>query len=143
MGKKFKPAKYTQQSGEVGSRQSSPDTGIDYPIFCFKHLHRDYDLERCSSGDIKFTKALLQKIRTLTSQRWVDINLLNRQHGGFEKIQRTQLSPPPAGTITEDVEEVISFYFAGDRARLIGHKDESIFHVLYIDTSLSVYKHPG
>lgn len=85
---------------------------------------------------------MLDKLRMLSQQNWFDLQLKNWQHGGSEMISVKQLNValPPAIS-GKDIIDVTSFYFAGDKARIIGYRNENVFHTIFIDTKLKVYDH--
>ncbi len=114
---------------------------IDYPIFCFRHLHPDYDLDRCVLSDVKFSKQFLKKIQLLSSTSWNDLQFSDHHGHGTEKISISSINKPIPSSITEDVKDFLSFRFYGTNGRIIGFKTQAIFHVVYVDTKLDVYCH--
>ena len=139
----IKPPKVQASSGRVGLSESySVETGVlNYPVFCFRYLHRDYNFEKCKLADRRFLRGFVTKIKILSDLRWSDIQLTGRQQSGSEKIDRKSLNVPVPSFVTRDVGFLLSFYFSGTRGRIIGHRNGDIFHVIYIDTDLSVYGH--
>lgn len=114
---------------------------IDYPLFCFRHLHKDFDIDRCLYADKSFSRQLLKKIGLVSKISWIDIQMSDRQGHGTEKISKKSIKKTIPSSITEDVNDFLSFYFNGDRGRIIGFRNQMVFHVVYIDTELSVYSH--
>ena len=140
----FKPPKLRQSSGEIGLSKSASShaDGYDYPVFCFKYLHKEYDIDKCCiKSDKKFLRGFVKKLKLLSDLTWSSIKLSDRTGHGAEKIAKNSIKVSIPASITNDVEEFLSFYFAGDKGRIIGFQDSNIFHVVYIDTDLSVYNH--
>lgn len=138
--KKFITPPAQQRSGSVNLYEAVDRAGIDYPIFCFRHLMKDYDFENCKK-DLKFLKGLVQKLRILSAMSWDEIRLAPREGSGSEKIERTSIRVAIPKKITKDVNSFLSFRFAGNNGRMIGWLNGVIFHVAYLDTDFSVYKH--
>ena len=112
-------------------------TDYDYPIFCFKHLHKDYCLEQCNA-DQKI--GFVEKIIALSSQNWTQLQLTSKHGLGSEKIARSSINPAIPPAITEDVTFFLSFRFHG-KAPMVGYRNKFIFHIVYIDPNFQVYKH--
>ena len=139
--KKIPQPKPSSSSGQVGlASYSIPEDS--YPVFCFRHLHSKHNIEFCINADKKFLKGFTKKLETLSKLTWKNIQLTNRKGLGTEKIAKTSIIPSIPCSITRDVQSFLSFYFAGEKGRIIGYKGaHNIFHIVYIDTKLSVYKH--
>ncbi len=114
---------------------------IDYPLFCFRHLHKDYNIDECLRADKSFSRQLLKRIGTSSQMSWSEIKFADRRGHGTEKISCSSIKKSIPSTITEDVKDFLSFYFNGTKGRLIGFKNQMVFHVVYIDTKLEVYNH--
>ena len=112
-----------------------PDS--NYPVFCFRHLVKGFDLEACSTDE---TVSFVQQLVRLSKLTWDDIRLSHRHGAGSEKIARTSIRAPIPSVITEDVSFFLSLRFQGLKA-FIGHRDGNILHVIWIDSRFSVYKH--
>lgn len=74
--------------------------GIDYPIFCFKHLCKDYDIEACTDED---KKAFINQIVNLSKLGWKQIEISPRHGMGYEKIKMGSIRPPRPDFLTPDV----------------------------------------
>lgn len=131
----------SQGSVSLGKSGHYYSDKIDYPIFCFRHLHRCYNMDNCVNSDKKFSKQLLKKIELISKLSWDEIKLSDRKGHGAEKIARTSIKPGVPPMITDDVKDFLSFYFNGEKGRIIGFRNQSLFHVIFIDTKLDVYKH--
>mgnify|MGYP006325550845 CR=1 FL=1 len=109
----------------------------DYPIFCFKHLHRNHNLDKCDSEE---KKALIEKVVVLSQMSWQQIQQAPRHGLGSEKIAISSIKPKCPPFITDDVKFLLSVRFQGKKP-FLGHKDRFIFHVIFIDRDFTVYSH--
>lgn len=140
MMKRIKP-----QTGKISpgkNFKAHPNSGeiveeINYPIFCFKHLHRDYNIEKCEPGE---KQSLLERIVKLSSMTWLQIEQTNRHGLGSEKIAINAIRPACPSFITADVKFLLALRFQNNKP-FIGFKNGYIFHVIFIDRAFNVYNH--
>ncbi|MGE0561963.1 MAG: hypothetical protein AB7O47_09115 [Flavobacteriales bacterium] len=118
-----------------------PDTiqvvNYDYPIFCFRHLHKNYNLDNC---DEKEKSSLIEQMAKLSQLTWKDIQNSNRHGIGSEKIAVNSIKTALPKFITEDVEFLLALRFQGKKPFLV-HRDRFICHVIFIDNKFTVYNH--
>ena len=138
---KIKEPKITIQSNKVCQDKHLILEEIDYPVFCLRHLHKNYCIEKCLNADKSFPRQLIKKIGEISKLSWSEIKLASKNGLGAEKIDKKSIRVSIPTTYSEDVDFFTSFYFNGTKGRIIGHRSQSLFHILYIDTDLSVYKH--
>ena len=135
--KKIKPLNIPLRQGK--SFKIAPKTveivDYDYPIFCFKHLHKDYDLDQCTDSE---KKSLMEKLVKLSQLSWIDIQNSPRHGLGTEKIAINAIKPNCPEFITEDVSFLLALRFDGKKP-ILGHRNKFIFHVLFIDRDFAVY----
>jgi hypothetical protein len=110
---------------------------LDYPVFCFKHTHKKYSINRCNDNE---KLALLDKLEQLSQLTWQGLVQAHRHGTGTEKIPRNSLKVNPPPFITEDVDHLLALRFDGMKPILV-HRNRFIMHVIFIDTDYSVYKH--
>ncbi len=110
---------------------------LDYPIFCFKHLHKHHNLDKCEESE---KKSLIEKIVKLSQLSWADIQNAHRHGLGSEKIAISSIKPSRPSFLTDDVKFLLSLRFDGMKA-MLGHRNRFIFHVLFIDRDFTVYDH--
>lgn len=110
---------------------------INYPIFCFRHLHPLYDIEQCPTDD---RLALLNRLTLLSRQSWQELQLAPRHGIGCEKIARTSIRPGIPQSIPEHIDFFLAFRYNGRKA-VIGWRDTFVFHLLFVDRNFSVYTH--
>lgn len=121
----------------VSERQLQADSEIDYPVFCFKHMHPAYNIDHCSDDQ----KAMfITKACKLSTMTWNDIKLAPRHGLGSEKINRSSVRATIPSFISDDVEFFLAFRCFG-MMPFLGHRNGSILHVLYLDPTGEVYKH--
>ena len=125
--------------GRILSAPESKYNAIDYPIFCFKHIHRDYNLDRCNESE---KKLLMEHLVKLSSRTWTQIQLAPRHGAGSEKISLSSIKAPLPQTfpLTDDVASLLAIRFDGMKA-VIGFRNGFIFHIFYIDRDFSLYHH--
>ncbi len=138
---KIKEPSPTQHSNKILLGNSLSVNSADYPIFCFRHVHKDYGVEKCFKSDKAFPKQFFKKICEVSCLSWSEIKLAPKDGLGTEKINKESIKVSIPTTYTEDVDFFLSFYFNGTKGRIVGHRSGSVFHILYIDTQLKVYKH--
>lgn len=143
MSNSLKPPQLNEKSGDVslGKMPSLGEGEIDYPVFCFRHLHKDYDFKRCSRAENKLLKACVQKIQSVSCLSWHDIQLTDRHGNGTEKISRSSLKVAIPTSTTKEVKELLAFHFSGTQGQIIGYRNGYLFHVFFIDTKQEVYSH--
>lgn len=110
---------------------------FDYPIFCFKHLHKNHDLDKCDDPE---KKSLMEKVVKLSQLSWQDIQNAPRHGLGTEKIAISSIKPKCPPFITEDVSFLLALRFDGKKP-ILGHRNRFVFHVIFIDRDFTVYNH--
>ena len=106
--------------------------------FSFQFLQRSYDLENKSlSKDNKIQ--LLKKLVGISKTSWSSLVLMDKR-SGFERLNKNAISSLPS-IITDDIDKLYVLRFASQGCRLIGFRQGNIYHILYIDPNLSLYKH--
>lgn len=109
----------------------------DYPIFCFKHLHKDHHLDHCTSDE---KKSFIERLVLLSQMTWEQIKLAPRHGLGTEKIAVGSIKKGVPSFITEDVTFLLALRFDGKKP-FIGHRNQFIFHVIFIDRDFTCYNH--
>lgn len=123
--------------GKLIKLNNSGDQKIDYPVFCFRHLHPNYSLEVCESED---RERLIERLYLLSKMSWQDIQLTNKHGFGSEKIKREAIKPAIPQQISDDVTFFLALRYNGKKP-IVGYRNGSIFHLVYIDYNFSVYNH--
>lgn len=121
----------------VSEQQLRADSEIDYPIFCFKHLHSGFNIDHCTDEQ---QATFIKKVCKLSAMTWNDIKLAPRHGLGTEKISRSSIHPSIPSFISDDVDFLLAFRCFG-MMPFLGHRNGAIFHVLYLDPAGEVYDH--
>lgn len=139
MGNKGYLKKRKAQKGEsIGfSEIDSLYKDIAHPVFCFKYLHRKYNVGVLSPDQ---RNQFLNQLYNLSQLTWNVINTSPRHGMGFEKITLKQIKPDLNPSFTEDVQHLLSFRFDGMKP-FLGHRRGFILHLLFIDPNMEVYDH--
>lgn len=134
--------KLKNQKADQGKRIKASDDRIEianlqYPIFCFKHLHSSFCLDQCSSDE---KSAFIERLVKLSSLTWGELQRTQKHGFGCEKIRRSSIKKSIPTSITGDVDFFLAFRFDGKKP-MIGFQNRFIFHVVYIDPKFAVYNH--
>jgi len=136
MAKVKNPHLVTQgKNVKVAVSSSAPD--IDYPVFCFKHLHKDFCLDQCDQDD---KQSLLEQLVKLSQLTWQQITQTHRHGMGFEKIDRNALKSKCPAFITEDINHLLAFRYNGMKP-FLGHRNRFVFHIVFIERDYTLYDH--
>jgi len=112
---------------------------FDYPIFCFRHLHKDFHLNKCTDFE---KQCFLEKIISMSQLTWQVLQCSDRHGIGCEKISIDSLKCelPHSIKSTEDVKSLLAFRFDNMKP-FVGFRNRFIFHILFIDRNFTLYKH--
>ncbi len=113
-----------------------PKSIFNYPVFCFKHLHKDYSITQCQKEE---KISLVEKLHKLSTMTWEQIRLSPRHGLGSEKISQDSIKVGLPSHVTPDV----TFYalrFDGMKP-MVGYKSDFIFHIVYLDRDFTLYNH--
>ena len=124
--------------GTGGKKLKAPQTEIissnqQHPVFSFKHLQDQYGIKSCNAV------ACVSQLRLVSQLTWGQWMQSPREGMGFEKIDRTSITPEIPQAITNDVKHFLSFRFTN--GRVIGFRDETIFYIVWTDGKFEVYDH--
>lgn len=109
---------------------------IEYPIFCFRYLHKNFDLSNCTNDD---KKALIERICKLSQMSWLEIQMADRHGLGSEKIKQSALKTTIPKHISKDI-DFLALRFNGLKP-IVGYKNGFIFHICFIDSKFTLYNH--
>jgi len=110
MGKNRIKQPHSLSRGSKISVDSITIENLKYPVFCFKHVHKDHGIGNCTDDE---KKSLLEKIFQLSQMDWQLIEYSPRHGSGTEKIKRSSLKVNPPTFITEDVDYLLALRFDG------------------------------
>jgi hypothetical protein len=137
MGKKVREISEKGIEGLIKQPNLSRGQDLDYPVFCFRNIHKNFSIDNC---DDRERKGLLQTLTQLSKLSWQEIQQAPRHGVGSEKILRGALKVSPPLFITKDVKFLLSVRFDGMKPMLF-HRNGFIAHVIFIDPKLKVYNH--
>lgn len=109
--------------------------GFKHPIFCFKYLHKDFNLSQCDESE---KIALLERVVLLSGMTWQEIQLAPRHGLGSEKISVSSIKPSIPEVVTEDVGDLLAMRFHG-KMPFVGLRNKFIFHIFYVDRNHECY----
>lgn len=108
------------------------------PLFSLRYLdRRTYSLAACQQQE---KAAFADTLDRLSQLPWSDLRLSPRHGLGYEQIARQAIRAPMPAHLTEDVQRLIAFRFAG-RAPMVGYRVQAVFHILWLDRDFTLYNH--
>ncbi len=114
---------------------------LEYPVFCFRHLHADHKLENIPAED---KVKLIERLEKLAQLGFSEIYTSQRHGFGWEKIWVGSLNVKPPSFITSEVEFLFALRYNGKCPFLVHRLPNSpILHLIFIDHNFSVYNHGG
>lgn len=121
----------------VGDLKTISLPAYNHPVFCFKNLHRKFNLAKCTDIEKKYLSELLVDLSNLD---WDTIQHRDKYKLGSEKISINSLSTPPTPFVTPDVKD-LTVIRRQDKMLIIGLRNQFLFHIIYIDPKLKAYRH--
>ena len=141
--KNIKKPKVNPTTGKIiqqGDKVSSPNGGSDklQPIFSFYNMKDDvYCVNTCSKDQ---QSALLKSLCKFSKFTWQELRNAPRHGLGCEKISQDSIKGVNVKSfITPDV-TLLAFRASG-MSPVVGYREEQIFHILWIDSNFTLYKH--
>lgn len=131
------PRPYQGKKVKVSPEQLNTERSIEHPVFCFRYLHNNFNLDNCSDEQ-KIT--LLKKLEKLSQLTWNQIQLAPKHGLGAEKIYTNSIHPSMPSFLSEDVSYLLAFRCFG-LMPVLGHRNGPVLHLLYLDPSGKVYDH--
>ncbi len=140
---KISEPNFPHNQGRIGIGSQPSFSGYKKPVFCFQHLHNEHSLSLCAQhSEKRLIRGLMVRLEDLSRTDWNEIQLRPKEQGGSEKIPISALNCNLPNSISDDIESLLSIRFANTSGRIIGFRgSDGLFNVVYIDISLSVYRH--
>lgn len=110
----------------------------DNIVFSFQSLQNGYDLNHKSLTKENKVQ-LLKKLVEISKTTWNSL-ILKDKKSGFELIDKSIITGLP-NVVTEDISKLYILRFASQDCRIIGFRQDNVYHILYIDPDLSLYRH--
>jgi hypothetical protein len=121
-----------------GAPQSNVIDTLDYPVFCFRHLQGKYDFYACQAKHDHII-GFVNQLYNLSKLMWNEIQLAPKHGIDSEKISRDAIKPAIPQIATHDVTFLALRYHG--KNPMIGFRNGTVFHILWIDHDFSVYNH--
>jgi hypothetical protein len=125
--KEFKKPKQEQGKFKVAPEETKKLANINYPVFCFRHIQKNYCISNCDNDQ---KAALLTKIHGLSCLTWYQIVSTPHEGFGCEKIPAHQIKATIPAEIAEDT-TFLSFRFNA-KDRFVGFRESNILHLLWV-----------
>lgn len=109
----------------------------NHPIFCLRHIHRDFNIDKC---DDKEKINFIDRLGLLSTIDWQLIQTSPKNGFGSEKISIKSLNVKCPKFITDDVQHLLALRFNGKMPFLIW-RNNFLAHVIFIDPKGKVYDH--
>ena len=124
---------------ESRAKSTGGSTNLEYPAFCFNEIQKSYGLDDCNDNDDRISFA--NKIVKLGSMTWSQIQSAPRHGLGFEQIDKNSIKASLPNNTPPD-RTFLAFRLGGSKNKVIlGYREDRLFHVVWIDTKGSTYKH--
>ena len=122
---------------DQGKKITPPDEGGPtdhlHPYFCVSHLARGFCVLDC---DTKEQASFARALREIGSRTWNELKQASRKGAGFETIYQMKKEVPSHAK----GRRMISFRVGGIY-RLVGYREQQIFHILWVDPKGDSYSH--
>lgn len=109
---------------------------IKYPVFCFRHIHNNFNIDDCTD---KERKSLLKRLQILSNMTWLEIQFADKHGCGTEKISQSAIRAGIPEHLSKD-ENLYALRFEGTKS-MVGYRTDSIFHIVYVDRDYTLYNH--
>ena len=131
-------------SKEEDNNKVSIKKDIDYPVFSFKHIttNKKYNINYFNKprDKAKAYGALFYIMDVFQNRSWLESMNLDKKNG-FETISYKELKfNPKSFDLARDDKLLVVRFKRGDY-RMIGMKEDNIFHVFGFDFNYSAYDH--
>lgn len=114
------------------------ENGIDYPVFCFKHLH----LNSIKKGKGDIFKDFLFRMQKLCETGWTEIHKAPCHGLGYELLDRDKFHYQLPNFITPDIKKLHVFRASGNNLPFVAHKNGNVLHVIFLEIKFNeIYDH--
>lgn len=131
-------------SKEEDNNKVSIKKDIDYPVFSFKHIttNKKYNINYFNKvrDKAKAYGALFYIMDVFQNRSWLESMNLDKKNG-FETISYKELKFNPKSFDLARDDKLLIVRFKRDKYRMIGMKEDNIFHVFGFDFNYSAYDH--
>lgn len=131
-------------SKEEDNNKVSIKKDIDYPVFSFKHIttNKKYNINYFNKvrDKAKAYGALFYIMDVFQNRSWLESMNLDKKNG-FETISYKELKFNPKSFDLARDDKLLVVRFKRGYYRMIGMKEDNIFHVFGFDFNYSAYDH--
>lgn len=131
---KLKTRKPPSQPRVASREPLTRSTNDRAPYFSFYYLAQNFRISDCQQSD---KSALAERLEELSQLTWGQIMQTPRTGMGTETISQESIAPAIPQHITPDV-RILSWRF-GRGARIIGYREDQVFHVVWVDPNHQAY----
>lgn len=137
------PKKTRQPAQQVGSIVKTPDaprlsTNDQHPLLCLEHNANEYGVVECETDE---QAAFAQWIHRISQFTWGELALKKYDHYGYKQIDSDAIRILPPASAAARLDKYMVFRFQNGDGRVIGYRRDRVFHVLWVDAKLRLYKH--
>ena len=116
---------------------SATNHDLEHPLFSLKHINKSHCLSSCTKDE---KAAFADTLHKLSKNTWRELRQMPRHGMGYEKIAASSLNTDlPAHLADQDI-NLIAFRFNA-MAPMVGYREKSTFHVIWIDRNFTLYNH--
>jgi len=130
----------SKETGKIKYEVKNTIQELDFPIFCFRYLNKNYNIDKCPTKD---KQELITRLAKLAELGFKEIDKSGRHQFGHEKIPRKSLKINLPDFITEDVDFVYAYRYNVKKNPFIAYRRpiSPLLHILAIDYNFTLYKH--
>lgn len=112
------------------------NTDKERPIFSFHSLRERYCIRDCEKDELA---SLAKTLRNLSDLTWLEIKSCHKHGLGHEKIPSCAIKASIPNILPKR-DHFLAFRFSG-KAPMVGYRDKSVFHILWLDRNFTLYDH--
>lgn len=134
-------SEFEKESQELASLDDlKPNPATNYPLFSFKYLE---DKTHKDCGESRFFIKFLERLNKLSALGWKEIEKSDRHSFGTEKIEISKIKPQVELPVNfKKHTDFTVFRATGDNHVFAGIREDSTFHIFYIESEFGrLYDH--
>ena len=136
MRKAKSPDKLSSHNLQAARATNEDSPEKNPPVFCLRYMRNGFSLAECDKIDQAAFAMTLYKLSKLS---WAEIRNSQRHGLGSEKLNLASITGDSTDHLFQD-SVLIAIRFSG-RKSMVGYRDGSVFHIVWLDTKLELYDH--
>jgi hypothetical protein len=108
------------------------------PVFGMDQMRSPYTVKECHAAGK--SKELLEALWRRSKSSWRELTFGDHTKTGFEPIFQSEVPGSRVVGMTPD-QKLLVLRFAGGACRIVGYRQERIYHIVWVDTKLDLYDH--